>query len=245
MATQKQGTVTSVEHVTPDTVVVDVELDAPLDFRGGQYVIVDSGRTLPNGKAGKRAYSILGTDTEQTRVQLATLRIDGGVVSDYVHGSKVGDRFTFSGPWGKLGARLESEQPQPTLLLATDTGITAILGLLASRHYAASLAHSTLLWLRTHDGYFLPREWVSERIPSSLASVYIGEIPNFRDPQRLGAVRATIVERFSSRHSTGRAFMAGDGSVHYGLMDELNGSGLTFGRDDVESFFNMPERKSV
>lgn len=244
MATQKKGTVTSVERVSSDTVVIDVALDAPLDFRGGQYVIVDSGRTLPNGKAAKRAYSILGSDAEQRRIQLATLRIENGAVSDYLHGLKSGETLTLSGPWGKLGVNL-AEEPRPTLLLATDTGITAILGLMASRSFSASLTQATLLWLRTHDGYFLPREWVKERIPPSLASVYIGDIPNFREPQRQDAVRAAIAERFSSRHSTGRAFMAGDGTVHYGLMEELNGSGIVYGRDDVESFFNMPERKSV
>jgi ferredoxin-NADP reductase len=40
--------------------------DEPLGFVGGQYVIVDTGVVLPNGKAAKRAYSILSSDDQQS-----------------------------------------------------------------------------------------------------------------------------------------------------------------------------------
>lgn len=245
MATQKQGTVRGIQRISSDVVVVDIGLDAPLGYRGGQYVIIDSGRTLPNGKAGKRAYSMLNSDADQQRMQLATLRIPNGVVSDYVHGLELGDTVTFSGPWGKLGAKIEPNVVEPTLVVATDTGITAVLGLLSSVNFRSALAHTTLLWLRTSEDYFLPEQWVAERLPSGLRATIVREIPDFKDPTRLDAVRALIQEHFLANHANGRAFWAGDGSVHYGLMDELNPLGIIFGRDDVESFFNMPERKSI
>jgi NAD(P)H-flavin reductase len=245
MATQKQGTVRGIQRISEDVVVVDIGLDAPLEYRGGQYVIIDSGRTLPNGKAGKRAYSMLNADADQQRLQFATLRIPGGVVSDYVHGLGLGDTVTFSGPWGKLGAKLDPNVVEPTLVVATDTGITAILGLLSSVNYRSALVHTTLLWLRNGENYFLPEQWVRERLPSSLSSVVCREIPAFEDPVRLDTVRGLIQEHFLAHNAHGRAFWAGDGSVHYGLMEELNALGLVYGRDDVESFFNMPERKST
>jgi NAD(P)H-flavin reductase len=245
MATQKQGTVRGIQRISDDVVIVDVGLDSPLEYRGGQYVIIDSGRTLPNGKAGKRAYSMLNSDAEQQRLQFATLRIPNGVVSDYLHGVGLGETVTFSGPWGKLGAKLEPNVVQPTLLVATDTGITAILGLLSSVSYRSALASTTLLWLRDSADYFLPEPWVKERLPQGLGSTIFAQIPNFKDPNRLGVVRTLIQEHFLSHSANGRAFWAGDGCVHYGLMDELNALGVAYGRDDVESFFNMPERKSA
>src|SRR5437016_2860919 len=64
--------------------------DEPLGFRGGQYIIVDSGLVLPSGKAAKRAYSILSADAEQTRFQLAVKRIPGGLASGFLHGAAIG-----------------------------------------------------------------------------------------------------------------------------------------------------------
>ena len=64
--------------VKDDTRVVELEMSEPLAFIGGQYVIVDSGRVLPTGKAVKRAYSLVSSDAEQRRFQLAVKRLATG-----------------------------------------------------------------------------------------------------------------------------------------------------------------------
>ena len=78
MATPKTARVISAEWIGTETRLIGLELPEPLGYVGGQYIIVDSGLVLDNGKEAKRAYSILSTDTEQTRLQLAVMRIPGG-----------------------------------------------------------------------------------------------------------------------------------------------------------------------
>ena len=39
-----------------------------------------------------------------------------------------------------------------------------------------------------------------------------------------------------------QAFISGDGSVNYALLDDLVAAGVPCTRDQLESFFNMPKK---
>lgn len=243
MAEVRLASVVEVAELAPDTHWLRLRMRTPsaLDFRGGQYVIVDSGLTLPNGKAGKRAYSILSSDTDQEYLELTTLRIAGGVVSNAVHALRPGAELRFSGPWGKLVAPDTASTPGPVLVLATDTGVTAALGLLRSSRFAALLANTALIWLRADTAYFVPEAWVRERLPSGLGSVRIATLPPIGAPERIAVARGHVLETFG-RSLPQRAFITGDGAVNYALLDELSAYGVAITRDEVESFFNMPKK---
>src|SRR5258708_14806264 len=100
----------------------------PLGFVGGQSLIFDTGLGRENGKAVKRAYSLLSADAEQQRFQIAVQRLPQGPGSGFFHAAQPGAEVTFSGPWGKFLP--DDGRPRPTLLVATASGITAALGLL-------------------------------------------------------------------------------------------------------------------
>src|SRR4051794_25941873 len=120
MAAPRFARITAAAAPGPDCRLLDLEmLDEPLGFAGGQYIIVDSGLVLPNGKAAKRAYSILGADREQARFQLAVKRIPGGLGSGFLHEAAVGSTIKLSGPWGKLVP--PAAATGASLVLATDT----------------------------------------------------------------------------------------------------------------------------
>src|SRR5690349_5217058 len=167
MAVAKTATIVRAETVGPRTrhFTLDMEGGASLGFAGGQYVIVDSGIVLAGGKIAKRAYSILSADAEQSRFELAVRRLDGGPGSSYMHELAVGAQVKFSGPWGKLVVG-EGDEAGPTLVLATDTGITAALGLLRGRAFASRLSSTTLLWLRESDDDFVTEGFARERVPA-------------------------------------------------------------------------------
>ena len=59
MAVPKTARVVGSREIAPGTKVLDVALADGTDigFRGGQYVIVNTGVMLPEGKLAKRAYS--------------------------------------------------------------------------------------------------------------------------------------------------------------------------------------------
>src|SRR4051812_38126476 len=158
MAVAKTATVVAAESVGPKTrhLVLEMEAGAPLGFAGGQYVIVDSGVVLAGGKIAKRAYSIASADVEQSRFELVVRRQDDGPGSNYMHELAVGGTARFSGPWGKFVA-VDGEESGPTLVVATDTGITAALGLLRGRAFRARLETTTLIWFSPSDDDFVPQ----------------------------------------------------------------------------------------
>jgi ferredoxin-NADP reductase len=235
MATPRFARVTATRELGPDTRLLELEATEPLGFRGGQYVIVDSGIVLPSGKAAKRAYSLLGADEEQSRFRLAVKRI--GPCSSYLHAAPVGTELKFSGPWGKMVPAPEARGI--TLVLATDTGVSAALGLLLGEGFRALLPTTRFHWLRTGADYFLPDELVRAALPAGLGQVSIDVIPPIDHPERLPWVRGRL-----AGPTPAQAFIAGDGAVNYALLDDLVAAGVPATRDSVESFFNMPKKSA-
>jgi ferredoxin-NADP reductase len=248
-STPKHARVVSIADVAPDTRHLTLQMVDPpaLDFVGGQYVIVDSGIVLPSGKAAKRAYSILSADSDPCRFELAVMRLPGGPGSGFLHDQAVGAPIRFSGPWGKLhlNAALEPEPRAPdsllpTLLLATDTGVTALLGLARGRRFAPLLHACRFIWLRTASDYFLPESFVLARLPAALRDVHIADLTPIDHPARAAICRRWLRDMLA-RAPLGQAFLAGDGAINYALLDDLVAAGVPATRDSVESFFNMPK----
>lgn len=241
MAVVRTARVVETERMGTDTLLLDLLADDPLRFVGGQYIILDSRIVLPSGKAVKRAYSFLTSDAEQMRFQLAVKRIPDGLGSAFVHGLEAGTDVSFSGPWGKFFPREGASGS--TLILATDTGITAALGFLHATRFARLLSQSLLIWLRASSNYFLPEEFVRERIPAGCGEVRIEAIPATGHPERVPHARA-MLRHVLSRGGFAQAFMAGDGAVNQVLLDDLAAAGVPVSKDNVESFFNMPKKSA-
>jgi ferredoxin-NADP reductase len=245
MATVRHARVVAAEMLGRDTRMLELALagdDAePLGFIGGQYLIVDSGEVLPGGKACKRAYSLLSPDAEQQRFRIAVKRIDGGPGSRYLHEVAVGGTVRFSGPWGKLHPAAEATGR--TLVLATDTGITAALGLVQSARFRRLAAATTLIWLQPPGDEFLPAALVSELLPPDLGCVRLEAAPAVGDPARIAHARAVLAGVLAAG-APGQAFVAGDGLINYALLDDLIAAGVAASRDSVESFFNMPKKSA-
>jgi ferredoxin-NADP reductase len=245
MAIPKRARVVAVAELGAETRGIELELvDEPaLGFLGGQYIIVDTGLVLPSGKAVKRAYSLVGDEREQRRLELVTMKLPGGPGSGFMHALVPGQEIAFSGPWGKM-VPPEDAGGGATLILATDTGITAALGLVRGRQMARLLTETALVWLRTSPSYFLPEAFVRARLPGGIGEVRFGALPVIGDPARVAFVRGLVSElggvaRFS------RAFISGDGTVNYALLDDLVAAGIPATRDSVESFFNMPKKSAA
>jgi ferredoxin-NADP reductase len=242
MAVAKQAHVVNARTIGPDTRLLELEAAEPLGFVGGQYIIIDSGLVSANGKAVKRAYSLMTSDAEQTRFQLAVQRIPSGPGSDFLHGLEAGKQISFSGPWGKFYVREEPVQGT-TLVLSTDTGVTAALGLVRSARFAALLPQTDFVWLRTGPDYFLPEAMVREAIPKSCRDVQCGIIPDIDHPERVSHVRA-VFRYVLSCSGIANAFVSGDGAIASVLLDDLTHAGVPTTKDHIESFFNMPKKSA-
>jgi len=250
MAIAKTARVVGTERTSGGTCVVELETVEPLGFAGGQYIIVDSGLVLPTGKAAKRAYSILTSDADQRRFRLAVKRIPDGMVSAFMHGLAPDAVVPFSGPWGKLGpgpgpGDEASGEAGTTLVLATDTGISAALGLVQGARMRPLLRTTVFIWLQVDDDDFLPASQVRAHLPAGVGTVRFGALPPIGHPERIPHVRALLAAQLvRAPDGIARAFISGDGAVNYALLDDLIAAGIPATRDSVESFFNMPKKSA-
>ena len=232
MAVSKQARVARIADLSPVARILELEPAAPLDFVGGQYLIFDSGVTLPDGRRAKRAYSIVSPDADQARVTIAVRKLDGPG-SRFMHARAVGDVLPFSGPWGKWLA--DDARPRRTLVLATDTAITAALGLVAGRAFAPQRARAEVVWLVEDGGYFLPDAFVAAALPPGVG-YRRAALPPVGHPERLAHAErlAATLRGFDS------VFLAGDGALSYPLRDRAFGPEAR-----IECFFNSPAKKSA
>ena len=261
MAVPKSARLVSAETIAPKARRLSFEMADPaeLGFVGGQYIIIDTGLTLPNGKAAKRAYSIASSDVDQSRFELIACRIDGGVCSNYLHKIEVGGTLTFSGPWGKFlpvrryaGAEVEigtstSMPAGSTWVIATDTGITAALGLLSGVAFRERCAQTTLLWLSSPTDDFISRAFVRDRVAAlgtsgGLREVHMEDLPAVHHPERVAAGLAHF-DALRRSSVPERVYLAGDGALLYPFANALALAGLAESQVAIESFFNVPVKK--
>jgi ferredoxin-NADP reductase len=218
VAVARTATVVATRELSNDVRLLELSVAGGLGFTGGQYIIVDSGALLADGKKAKRAYSILSSDESQERIQLAVKRLGNGPGSSFMHRLQPGDPVPFSGPWGKFLP--DDARPRRTLVLATDTGITAALGLIRGKSFVPQRASTTLIWLVPGADYFLPEAMVRELLPAGVRfeMQHALQLPD---------------DAFES------GFFAGDGKLIYPLRETARFAVR------LEAFFNNPEKKSV
>jgi len=246
VAEQKTAAVVRIEDLSPDTRLLTLSLTQGdhLGFIGGQYIIVDSGLPLPGGKIAKRAYSILSSDREQNQFQIAVRRIGAGLGSNYLHGVKSEMEIRFSGPWGKL-FQTEKQISGKTWIIATDTGITAALGLVQSEEFRSRNAATRLTWWIPSLDYFLPEGWVEKTLG------YLGvpfDSESIEPVEKVQDRIATSVRRINERLDTempAAVYLIGDGNVLYAAKEAFLMKGIPPAEVQIESFFNNPLRKAT
>ena len=254
MATARTAQIESARFHGPRARVLDLSLvgEDSLGFVGGQYVIVDTGVSLANGKRAKRAYSILSCDQDQRRFRLAIRKLEPGPGSTVLHALPEGSTVQFSGPWGKYVA--PAVVRGPVLVFATDTGITAALGLVRGRAFSSLLAQRQdvhIVWYARDDDGFVSVDYVREQLNTAVDRFAVEPAFPVGHPERTEQARAaafrhldSLGSRDSSSRAAATAFLSGDGDVIYRLRDALVSTGMSGDQISVEAFFNNPGRKA-
>jgi ferredoxin-NADP reductase len=235
MANPRTARITSAEQLGREARVLELELPPgdEMGFQGGQYIIVNSGVVLPGGKLAKRAYSLVSSDAEQRRVRIAVKRLPDGPGSAFLHEIAVGAEVSFSGPWGQFVATTDAA---PGFVFASDTGITAALGLVHGRAFAARRAQTQLVWATDTLDYFLPEAWL-EDLGVEARRVLLG-----RDRVE-DAVKLAFEQH--ARAPFEDAWLCGDGKLIHPVRDALIAAGLPESRVRLEAFFNNPHKKAT
>lgn len=199
---------------------------------GGRYVIVHTGLVV-EGKAVKRAYSLLPVEGAPHTFELVIKRLDGGPGSNALHDAAIGTELTFSGPWGKLVP--ETGLAPRTLLVATDTGITSSIGIVEQHRKEVG----EVLWLREADEPFLDVAVVRARVERAGARFATAVLPRIGAPDRAPTAFARIDERVAEM-APSLVIASGDGSIVHPLVDRARPI-----ETRIECYFHNPEKKSA
>lgn len=225
-------------------VVLDFEMVEPsqLGFSGGKYVIFNTGQPVDpseiGGKTIKRAYSILSKDIDQGSFRIAVQRIDTGAGSKLMAELEVGRVYEMSGPWGKwqLPEDARDGRYRPALVVATDTGITAAMGLVMGQAFDARRGQTVVHWMRADPEAFLPEGFVRESL-TGVAELEISTIAAVGTRARRDEVLAAADE-LAEHVSPREVFMVGDGAALAELRMGLSRGGFQPSQMRFETFFN-------
>src|SRR5262249_42004318 len=125
-------------RLTHDVVAFEVEIDRPLDFAAGQFVLL----SVP-GVRGARAYSMVNFDRQAERLSFVVKKKPGGAVSEWLFGDGVeGATLGLFGPLGR--AIFEPTADKHVLCVAGGSGIAGMMSIL-SRACGEG-------YFETHDG---------------------------------------------------------------------------------------------
>jgi len=110
--------------LTHDVVDLDVDLERPVDFDAGQFMVI----TVP-GIAGGRAYSMVNYAPATGRLRFVVKRKPGGSVSEWLFGGRVeGERVELLGPLGH--AIFTPDVERNLLIIAGGSGIAGMMSIL-------------------------------------------------------------------------------------------------------------------
>jgi ferredoxin-NADP reductase len=243
MAEARTARLLASSRLNDEVALLRFGVEQDLVFTGGQYIIVNTGIPLGEGKTVKRAYSLLSSDADQRTFEIAVRRIDAGPGSNFMIGLEPGAELLFTGPWGKFRAPSEMTNGAPTLIVATDTGITAALGLLRSQSFQPRLAQTRLYWLVDSDSYFVPEDFVRERLPENCGHFECVPLPLAARTEWLARERDSFLEA-ALRSPIHTVYLSGDGSLIAAFRDALHAlpsPPAIF----IESFFNHQQLKAT
>ncbi|AZF01908.1 benzoate dioxygenase, ferredoxin reductase component [Pseudomonas orientalis] len=118
---QVRGTVSDMKLMSASTAILQLQVDAPLDFLPGQYARL----SVPDTDSW-RSYSF--ASLPGNRLQFLVRLLPDGVMSNYLRERcQVGDEVLMEAP---LGAFYLRHVTQPLVLVAGGTGLSALLGML-------------------------------------------------------------------------------------------------------------------
>ena len=118
------GILSAIRSLTHDVDAFSVELDRPVTFDAGQFVVLAA-----PGLAGYRAYSMVNEATETSRLDFVIKHKTGGGFSGWLGVDRAGTAVDVFGPLGKATWRPEEEKD--LLCIAGGSGIAGMMSILS------------------------------------------------------------------------------------------------------------------
>jgi phenol/toluene 2-monooxygenase (NADH) P5/A5 len=114
------GEVVRIETLTPTIKGIWLKLDRPMHFQAGQYINLEVAAV--DGQS--RAFSLANSPQQDDVIELNVRIVPGGQVTTWLHEQlKVGDKLTFSGPYGRFFVKKSANVP--LIFMAGGSGLSS------------------------------------------------------------------------------------------------------------------------
>ncbi len=225
------GELSEVRSLTHDVDAFSLELDRPLSFDAGQFVVLAA-----PGLAGYRAYSMVNEAAETSRLDFVIKHKTGGSFSGWIGAGRAGSTVDVFGPLGK--ATWLPEERKDLLCIAGGSGIAGMMSILS---HAMSSGHferhrgDVFFGVRTREDVFFANELAqlvqAARGQLSVTVAYSEEPVMDRDPRlprcidvAHGFVHRVAGERMAGAWGDPTAYVAGpppmvDGALRMLVME--------------------------
>ncbi|WP_061232662.1 FAD-dependent oxidoreductase [Leptospira noguchii] len=245
MKFSKRAEIKNVCKKNGSAIITLVSKNGPLNFLGGQYVILNSGLKTKDGKEIKRAYSIFSSDTQQEEFQICIQPVTGGLISNHIPNLAIGSELEFSGPWGKFVENPNWPKKGKVLLIATDIGITAIHSILHSLRWKDKLKDTYVLWYLFLKEKSISVQEILKRLPKGFHFLNVISVSKINHPNRSEECIRSLKEELTTLDFPQSAFLAGDGKLIRVAQDFLLKSGLDEKFIGMETFFNSTKKSEI
>jgi len=211
------GVVRGWTPLTHDVVRLDLDVDPPLRFEAGQFVLIGV-----DGIPGRRAYSMVNYDRPAPRLCFAMKRKPGGRVSEWLFGRGVlGATVPLFGPLGS--ATFAPDLGKHVLCLAGGSGIAGLMSILsracAERYFERYRGHVFFGARTARDLFFLDELAAFKiRAPDALEitlALSEDDVPEALRAQRpgfafdTGFIHEVAARRMKGKFEGVRAYVAG------------------------------------
>lgn len=208
----------STQIVDPSTAVVEIRLEHPLQYAGGQFLLVGF-PDIP----GYRAYSIANFPDRDGRVRFVVRRKDPGSATEWLFsGFRAGTELQIFGPLGR--AYFDPSHDRDLALIAGGSGISVAMGIL---EHALAVDH-----LRENEAWL----FFGVRTPED---AFFGHMLEEYVRKSDGRLHVTVA--FSESEPTEQVCNQYD-SLHFtsGYVHDAAGSGLPETTDQLTAFLAGP-----
>ena len=235
-----------IERITDVSSVITLKMPDGFQFKGGNWILLNSGFSDSKGNLSKRPYSIMSSDSNGQIIRIAICKISRGGVSEHmIENLERGAELEFGGPYGKNYYIKDADPDGKLLLAATDTGITAMMGILNGNSCQKYLNRILIFWFREDNYEFLSDDYIYRNIPVNISNSFnIVIIPPPDDVGRYQIIRKELTGAILEM-TPALSFLSGDGFA-LRIMREIL---CIFGMEDeyirTEPFFNSDMKKII
>jgi toluene monooxygenase electron transfer component len=235
---QRQSAVLSARRViTHDISEFRFELDAPMFFEPGQYVLL----TLP-GIEGARAYSMSSVASDGRSIDLQVRLVPDGNGSATLFRSEPGSRFGIDGPYGM--AWLRRDAPRDILCLAGGSGLAPMISIARAAMNEPALAGRNLhFFYGGRTARDICGEDMLRELPGWGSRLFfhpaVSTPPTPEEPWAgaVGFVHELARERFAERLGEMEIYFAGPPAMAMALIKMLRLAKISFDQVHFDQFY--------